>query len=155
MMDLHKSYQLTRFRLAVVIIIVAVLIGALLRFFETIQASIEQVSVNMNLISAQQLIRDQNLMTQNTDKTCSYLGHPDLFIFSGSNDTSKEEIPGSWSYDPKKHQLTYYVRSTAYFRSNIGQKIRLDLYCDKGVVLMKRSTYQWCNDKRIFGCGEW
>ncbi len=158
MIDFSKPYHLTGFRLVVVIIIAALLIGLFLRFAGVIQASMEEISIELNLMSMQQMVRDQNLMSKDQDQQCKYLDNPDLFLFVSNpmaESTPDKQTPGSWAYDNKSHQLTYFVRSTDYFRSKFGHKIVLDLYCKQGVVVFKKSPFQWCHDKRIWGCGDW
>lgn len=157
-MDLHKSYQLTRFRGAIVMIILAILVGIFLRFTDIIQASMEEVSVEINLISMQQMIRDHNYLEKGKDMQCKLLDDPELFLFASnpmSESKPDQQRSGSWEYDSKKHQLTYAVRSTVFFRSKFGQKIVLDLYCNKGVVLVKKNPFQWCHNKGILGCKNW
>jgi hypothetical protein len=122
------------------------LIGALLRFFEMIQASLEEMSVEINVMSLQQMIRSHNAETQAGDLQCTYLNKPDAFTFANSKN--------GWQYDAAKHQLIYSVRSKRYFSSENVQKIVLELYCNKGAVFFKKTPFQWCHEKRLWGCAD-
>jgi hypothetical protein len=155
--DLKKSYRLSRFGLALVICIMAVLVGVILRYFEEIQASVEQVAVDLSLLNMKQMVDTQNLITKTGGTECAVLDKQDVF-FKGEQraaDVGTEVQPGDWQYDAQQHQLTYFVRSTHYFKSKFGQKIIIDLSCKEGRIFFKASSFQWCRDKAFWGCKDW
>ena len=155
---LRRSYQLSRFHLAIVICLLAILVAVFLRYASMVEASLEQVSVQINLLNLQQMTRFQNMLTQQSDPHCSYLNKPDLFTsigIAGMEVSPVDNRSGAWQYDPRGHRLTYFVRSKRYFKSDNGQKIDIDLYCKQGLVFFKVSRFQWCQDKRIWGCAAW
>lgn len=154
MIDIKKSHRLSHFHLVLALILVFFLIGLFLRFFDMIQASVEEVSVEMNLLNMKQMLHFQNLLTKSNDPNCNILDKPDLFQQSADSSESKT-IPGTWQYDLGTHQIIYNVLSKGYFRSKIGQKIVINLYCNKGTVIIKESSFQWCHDKQIWGCHAW
>jgi hypothetical protein len=137
----------------------ALLVGVFLRFFSIIQASIEQVSVDVSFLNFQQMIRYQNMVSGSKDKNCKILENPSLFKGMGIDglDTlgDARATSGGWSYDSKNHSLSYTVHSNSYFRSKIDHKIVIGLYCKNGVVGFNVSDYQWCRDKRFWGCQSW
>lgn len=156
MNEMRKSYRLSRYHCGIVLILI--LIGVFLRFFELIQASIEEVSVEINLLNMQQMLHYQNLLSESKDQQCTFLDKPDLFqqLSAGIPDSSTDKaVPGSWYYDAKKHQLIYHVRSKNYFRSEFTQEIIIVLYCNHGVISFKQSSFKWCRDKKIWGCSSW
>lgn len=157
MIDIKKSYQLTRFKLAIVLIILALLTGFFLRFFDLIQASIEQMALEINLMNMQQMIREQNLMTRDQDKSCAFLNNPNLFesAYADPEQSPHQQKPGEWHYDAKTHQLAYLVRSKRYFRSKNDHQLIIELYCNKGVVQVRKQPFVWCQDKRLWGCSQW
>jgi hypothetical protein len=157
MIDIKKSYRLSRVHLVISLIVVLILMGFMLRFFDMIQASIEQVSVDINLLNMQQMIHFQDLLTHSKNSQCKILDNPDLFqqISPSSDSSESKSTPGTWQYDSQKHQITYNVRSTSYFRSKTNQKIVVDLYCKEGVVVFKEQSYHWCHDKKVWGCSAW
>lgn len=158
MININKSYRLSRFNLAVVLCIIAILTGVFLRYFDIIQASIEEVSVEINLLNMKQMIHAQNFISEKKDTQCKLLDDPNLFPtidLSGKEAGKQQMVPGTWQYDAQKHQITYSVRSKHFFRSELGQKIVIDLYCKDGRVLFVQNKFQWCRDKKIWGCIAW
>lgn len=158
MTNIRKSYRLSRFHLVLALIVILLLMGLLLRFFDMIQASIEEVSVEINLLNMQQMMHIQNILTKSKDPHCNILDKPDLFQQidpSAAGSSKTKAIPGTWQYEPEKHQITYNVISKSYFRSEISQKIVIDLYCNKGIIVFKEKSFQWCHDKKIWGCRAW
>lgn len=156
-MDFKKSYHASRLHLVISIILVLLLMGFLLRFFDMIQASLEEASVDINLLSLQQWIHFQDLLTRSKNSQCKFLDNPILFKNIGYQNKSaeSESIPGTWHYNAKNHKITYNVRSKSYLRSEIEQKIIIDLYCKEGKVVFKERSFRWCRDKKIWGCSEW
>ncbi|KTD50714.1 hypothetical protein [Legionella quateirensis] len=155
MINLGRSYEFTRMHLAIVLCLIAVLVGTLLRYFEVLEATVERTTVSMNLNTIMQLAHSQSILLKQTDPDCSYLNNSD-YIFQASGFASPEDQEsGYWQYNPVLHQLTYKVRGKRYFWSNIDQKIVVDLYCDKGIVEFTVSSYRWCQDMRLWGCHEW
>lgn len=158
MINIKKSYRLSRFNLAIVLCIIAILTAVFLRYVNVIQASIEEVSVEINLLNMKQMIHAQNYISEKKDTQCQYLDDPNLFPTTDLNGKEKGKqqiVPGTWQYDSKKHQLTYSTRSKQYFRSDLGQKIVVDLYCKEGKVIFIPNKFQWCRDKKIWGCMAW
>lgn len=158
MIDIKKSYSLSRFHLILSLIIILFLMGLLLRFFDMVQASIEEMSVEINFLNMQQMMHYQNYLTKSKDNHCTILDKPDFFQQispSGSGSSESKTTPGAWQYDPAKHQITYNVQSKNYFRSEIGQKIVINLYCKEGSVVFKENSFQWCHDKKLWGCRSW
>lgn len=158
MNEMRKSYRLSRYHCGIVLILILILIGLFLRFFELIQASIEEVSMEVNLLNMQQMLHYQNLLSKSKDPQCTFLDKPDLFQQFSADvpDSSVDKAtPGSWHYDSIKHQLIYHVRSKHYFRSEFKQKIIIVLYCNHGVISFKQSSFKWCRDKTILGCRSW
>jgi hypothetical protein len=158
MSTLSKSSQLSRLRVVIVLIVVFLLITLLLRFYQMTEASLEEVAVNLNIISMQQMMHDQSLLTATKDPKCSYLEKPDLLQTLSpitADQPSAESTSGHWYYDVHKNQLTYKVKSTLYFRSDLGKKVVIELYCNKGIVRFKVNRFQWCHNKTISGCSQW
>lgn len=158
MIDLKKSYRFSRFHFILLLIIVLLLMGVLLRFFDMIQASLEEVTVESNLLNMRQMLHIQNLLTKSKDPQCKFLDEPDLFQQinpATTNSAESNTTPGTWVYDPKEHKITYNVRSKNYFRSEIAQKVVVSLYCKEGVVVFKEKSFQWCQDKKMWGCSAW
>lgn len=156
MTNMKKSYHLSRGPIIVLLLLVVLLIGLFVRFLDLMQASIEEVSVQSTLLNMQQLMHFQSSLTKNQE--CTFLNKRDLFQqfnVSSADSSSVKNTPGSWAYDFKKHQLIYNVRSSGYFKSKHPQQMVIDLYCNQGNVIFKVDSFQWCHDKKIWGCTVW
>ncbi|WP_129556793.1 hypothetical protein [Legionella sainthelensi] len=155
---MKKSYRLSRGPIIVLLLLVVLLIGLFIRFLDLIQASIEEVSVQSSLLNMQQLMHFQGSFSETKNPECTFLNKSDLFQqfnVSSSDSSSVKNTPGSWVYDSKKHQLIYIVRSRSYFKSKHPQQMVIDLYCNQGNVIFKVDSFQWCHEKKIWGCTAW
>ncbi|MBL7480975.1 hypothetical protein [Legionella bononiensis] len=155
MINLGRSYQLSRVHLAIVLCLIAILAGTLLSYFELLEATVEKTTVSMNLNMITNLVHSKSILLKQTNPDCSYLNEPD-FILQASGFASPElQESGYWQYNPVLHQLTYKVRGKRYFWSKNDHQIVVDLYCNKGIVEFTVSSYRWCQDMRLWGCHEW
>ncbi|WP_133134262.1 hypothetical protein [Legionella santicrucis] len=155
---MKKSYRLSSVHIVVLFILVVLLIGIFIRFLDLMQASIEEVSVQSTLFNMQQFARFQSSFSETKNPECTFLNKPDLFRqfnVRSADSSSAKNVPGSWIYDSKKHQLIYNVRSRNYFKSKYSQQMVIDLYCNQGNAIFKVDSFQWCHDKKIWGCTVW
>ena len=134
MINIMKSYRLSRFHLSVVLCVILLLVGILLRYFDMIQATMEKTTVETNLNDIMRMMHAQNLLSIATDRNCSFLNDPNLFPQASRNVSDETGNQGSnrgWEYNEKNHALTYFVRTRTFFSSRVSQKIIIHLYCKK------------------------
>lgn len=158
MINIMKSYRLSRFHLSVVLCVILLLVGILLRYFDMIQATMEKTTVETNLNDIMRMMHAQNLLSIATDRNCSFLNDPNLFPQASRNVSDETGNQGSnrgWEYNEKNHALTYFVRTRTFFSSRVAQKIIIHLYCKKGRVVFKVSPYKWCHKMSLWGCAVW
>lgn len=146
---LKKSYQLRRFHLGLVLIILSILVSTMLRYAAILEASLEQTTLATSMLNITQRIQLHNLMHPGTE-ACQALDNPDFF--AGIASSSSSEHKGQWYYDAAKHTLYYFVRAQAYFWSSFAQKVKIGLYCKQGLISYEISPFKWCAKKNLFGC---
>lgn len=155
MINERNRYHLSKFHKILVLIICCILITVLMRFFDIFEASMEELSVEISIMNTRQMIYYQNILSKSSSDGCAFLNDPNFLGSSSSLEGDMEANNSAWKYDNKKHLLIYNVRSKRYFRSQLKQKIVLALYCKKGIIQMKASKFQWCQNKAIWGCKSW
>jgi hypothetical protein len=156
----HDIKNLTR-------IFVILLIGFVIYFLwgqlQSMQASVEEVALNYNLSTLKRLFSLK-------ERIDSGLGLPiqkrfqalPSFLETMGFDVLKvkkslKTIPiGRWVYYIDSNEVRYQVRSKDYFRT-ISQKpyLTIQFIEIKGKIEMSLSAFQWCVEKKWWGCGKW
>lgn len=134
------------------------LVAVFLRYVVILGAIAEQFSFQNSLTSINMMMNVQTILMKGDGAQCSFLDKPNLFDQVNITDidySKSKPVSGTWQYDASKHQLSYYVRNTLFFRSKFDNKIIIDLFCENGRVFFKVSHFIWCSDMSLLGCAVW
>lgn len=157
---LAKSYRFNRFHFAVVVIIVALLVWVLERFFAMASAELEKVSFQNNIQFIHQSLMYKQLVKPKNN-TCQLIEHIEfleksIFGYKLKNpDTSQGPKLKKWIFFPETKSLKYQVQNPRFFRSPLGNAISVNYFCKENKVHYKVSSHQWCKKISIWGCLQW
>jgi len=159
---LAKSVRLSRYHVAIVIILVSLIVWVILRYALMLAASLERTVFYNNVQLIQRMLQLQQILAREDEGVCSVLDNSDLFQRATGGglrlvplEAGKDALASNWNYNPVEHVLVYHVRTRDYFRADPPQRIMLKFYCQQDKISMDVSPHEWCREMAFWGCKQW